>query len=157
MASGLPTPPTRVFLDSSVLIAAAISSRGAGRELLLQGFAGGCQLAISPLVLTETERNLADKAPTALPDFRIFRASLLTTLVSPSRAVVLRVAKVVVVKDAPIVAAAMRARAAYLATYDRKDLLSHRKVIHEHFGVIAAAPEEILGVIRRARAVEGTQ
>ena len=150
MASGPPTP-IRVFVDSSVLIAAAISPRGAGRELLHQGFAGRCQLSISSLVLTETERSLTDKAPAALPNFAIFRASLLTTLVNPSRPAFLRVARVVVAKDAPIVAAAVRARAAYLATYDRKDLLNHRQVIQERFGVIAAAPDEILGVLRRVQ------
>jgi predicted nucleic acid-binding protein len=58
MASILTLPPAKVFIDSSVLIAAAISFRGSARELLNAGIVGDYQLFASQLVLTECERNI---------------------------------------------------------------------------------------------------
>ncbi len=67
------TEPPKVFVDSSVLMAAAISGTGAARDLILAGLRGQFTLQISSLVLEETERNLADKAPAALPLLIQFR------------------------------------------------------------------------------------
>jgi len=49
--------------------------------------------------------------------------------VNPPVSLVLKVAKVVQVKDAPIVAGAIHARARYLASYDRRHLLYQRQAI----------------------------
>lgn len=49
----------RLFLDSSVVIAACLSRRGASHELIQQGLRGTVTLVISDIVLEETERNLA--------------------------------------------------------------------------------------------------
>ncbi|HET8524248.1 MAG TPA: hypothetical protein VFL82_13515 [Thermomicrobiales bacterium] len=54
------------------------------------------------------------------------------------------VGQIVVLKDAPIVAAAIWARADTLASYDRKHLLRQAATIHDHFGIIVATPEIIL-------------
>jgi len=51
---------------------------------------------------------------------------------------------VVVAKDAPIIAAARAAKAPFVATYDRKDLLSKRREIPDAFGITVAKPDEIL-------------
>ena len=59
----------------------------------------------------------------------------------------LEVGRVVAVKDAPIVAAALHASCAYLATYDRKHLLQQRSTIKEHFGITVAKPNEVLSLI----------
>lgn len=144
MASDPTISPTSVFVDSSVLIAAAISARGSARELLLQGLRGQRKLFLSPLVLDETERNLIRKAPAALPTFEVFRQALPAQHGDPPKSLVLRVARVVELKDAPIVAAALRARAHQVATYDRKHLLSQREQIQTPFGIIVATPDEIL-------------
>jgi predicted nucleic acid-binding protein len=66
-----PKPPKSVFLDSSVLYAAAFSATGPARRLILKGFAGSITLAISDLVLEETKRNLTQNAPLALPAFTL--------------------------------------------------------------------------------------
>jgi hypothetical protein len=50
-----------------VLIAAAISSTGAARELIVASLRREVLLSLSSLVLQETARNLARKAPAALP------------------------------------------------------------------------------------------
>ena len=101
-------------------------------------------LSCSPFALEETERNLSAKAPAALPAFRLFRQVLAAQLVTPTRAQVLRAGRVVDIKDAPIVAGAMRARADYLATYDRRHLLSQAQAIETTFGIVVATPDAIL-------------
>ena len=63
MTSAQTSQSNGVFVDSSVLIAAAISVNGAARDLLLRGFRCDLLLYISDDVLTETERNLTRKAP----------------------------------------------------------------------------------------------
>jgi predicted nucleic acid-binding protein len=144
MASPPTGKATSTLVDSSVLIAAAISARGAARDLLLEGLRGRRTLHLSTLVLLETERNLRKKQPAALPAFEGFRAALTAAVVDPPVALVRRVAGVVAPKDAPIVAAALEAGAAYLASYDRKHLLRQREAIKAEFGLIVATPDEIL-------------
>ncbi len=134
MTSAQTTQSNSVFIDSSVLIAAAISINGAARDLLLRGFRCDLVLYISDDVLTETERNLTRKAPEAVEAFGVFRDLLVCRLVNPTAALVVSTAAIVEPKDAPIVAAAIRAKVRYLATYDRKHLLSQKEVIEAHFG-----------------------
>lgn len=144
MASSRTRQPVRVFIDSSVFIAAAISPSGSARELLFLGLNKELVLSVSSLVLEETERNLSKKAPQALTAFRLVEATANLGVVEPSRAQVLRAARVVDIKDAPIVAGAVRARAEYLATYDRRHLLSARAEIQAAFGVTTATPDEVI-------------
>jgi hypothetical protein len=47
-------------------------------------------------------------------------------------------------KDAEMVAGAVHSGVTFLATYDRKDLLSTRQEILAAFGITVATPEEIL-------------
>jgi uncharacterized protein len=146
-----PPKTTRVFIDSSVLIAAAISATGAARELILRGLRGEVQLVISSLVLEETERNLRAKVPAAIPAFEIFQQALAASLVRPTKAAVLRAAKLIAVKDAPIVAAAQRARVPYLASFDQKDLHQHKRLILARFGVEIVFPTDILEMLREGQ------
>jgi predicted nucleic acid-binding protein len=135
---------TDVFFDASVLFAAAYSQRGSARDLLLAGLRGQATIWASEFVLEETERNLTAKAPAALPAFHLFRPTLTINLSQPSRSLVLRVARTVELKDAPVVAAAVAARARYLATYDRRHLLNHAAAIEAAFNVTVATPDDIL-------------
>jgi predicted nucleic acid-binding protein len=135
-----------VFLDSSALIAAAISARGSARTLINQGLQGKCTLIISSNVIEECERNLRAKMPAALPIFTAF-IDLLSNRAEPMHAAVLRVAEIIEAKDAPIVAAAVAAKAEYLAAYDRKHLLAKKAAISEAFGITVATPDEILAFL----------
>jgi predicted nucleic acid-binding protein len=125
-------------------MAASISATGAGRELILRGLRGELKLFISPLVIIESERNLQKKAPRALPVFAIFKQVLIARSIDPASRTIVQVAKQVALKDAPIVAAARRARATYLATYDQKHLLRQREIIQTHFGITVVFPDEVL-------------
>ena len=144
MASAQTTSLIRVFVDSSVLFAAALSKRGHARELLMRGLQGDVELVFSDLVFEETARNLAEKAPQALPLFALVREALGRSVVHALKALVLKAARVVAVKDAPILAAAAEARASYLATYDEKHLLRAAHLIEETFGLTVARPDIVL-------------
>lgn len=142
------TPATRsVFIDSSVFFAAAYSPNGSAFELFHAAIRGRIGLVLSRYVLDETERNLAESAPHVLPAFARFCAVLPFRLSTPSTPLVLDTARIVVAKDAPIVAAARSARVRLVATYDRRDLLSKREEILTTFGITVATPEEILLVL----------
>ena len=143
MAISTPTGP-KVFLDSSVFFAAAYSVTGSAHDLLLAAIQGRVSLMLSSYVLTETERNILKRAPQAHPAFLRFCTALPYQLSQPPEALITDTARVVVAKDAPVIAAARAAQATLVATYDRKDLLSNRQEILTAFGVTVATPEEIL-------------
>lgn len=134
----------RVFIDSSVLIAAAISPTGSARELINQGFTQKIALYISPDVVEEAQRNLERKAPQGLDYFYKIYRSLSYTLVKPKKRQIFKAAKIVIGKDAPIVAGALQSKADYLVTYDRKHLLQYKKDIRESFKIKVITPDELI-------------
>ncbi len=142
-----PSPQRRVFLDSSVLYAAVFSATGPARRLILKGIEGSITLAISDLVLEETKRNLTKNAPLALPYFTILTDLFSPFITNPTKAQVFKAAQLVHLKDAPIVAAAAKAKAHYLATHDVKHLLSHAKAIEEAYGITVLAPAELISIL----------
>jgi predicted nucleic acid-binding protein len=146
MASPTPTPRS-VFVDSSALFAAAYSVTGSAHDLVQAAIQARVTLVLSDYVLAETERNLLASAPRAHPAFLRLRASLPYQVSNPPTPLVAETARVVVAKDAPIIAAARAARVELVATYDRKDLLSKRQEILAAFGVTVATPEEILALL----------
>jgi predicted nucleic acid-binding protein len=136
-----------VFIDSSVLYAAAFSATGPARRLLLKGLHGSITLVISEFVLEETKRNLAKNAPLALPYFTIIADLLSPQATRPTKAEAFRAAKIVHLKDAPIVATAARVKAEYLATHDVKHLLNHATVIGKAYGITVLTPAELLSAL----------
>ena len=142
-----PNPQRSVFLDSSVLYAAAFSPTGPARQLILKGLEGSVALAISDLVLEETKRNLIKHAPAALPYFHLLADLFSPVVINPTTAEVRKAAQVVHLKDAPIVAAAAKGKAAYLTTHDVKHLLSHTQAIEAAYGITVLSPAELLSVL----------
>jgi uncharacterized protein len=142
-----PNPPRRIFLDSSVLYAAAFSATGPARRLILKGLKGSIALAISDLVLDETKRNLTKNAPLALPSFMVLVDLLPPFITNPTKVQVLKAAQIVHLKDAPIVAAAVKANADYLATHDVKHLLSHAQAIADAYAITVLTPADLLSVL----------
>lgn len=123
---------------------AAYSNRGSAHDLLIAAAQGRISLILSEYVLQETERNLLASAPRFHSTFLRFRDDVPYQLIRPSRSLIAETERVVVAKDAPIIAAARAAQALLVATYDRKDLLAKRQEILDAFGVTVATPEEIL-------------
>jgi predicted nucleic acid-binding protein len=60
----------RIFLDSSVLIAACGSTKGASHAVIVMAEIGLFKVLISKQVLEECERNISKKMIVALPIFR---------------------------------------------------------------------------------------
>ncbi len=148
MASANAAKP-RIFIDSSVLFAAALSARGPARELFTQFAIGRCHLLITDLVLEETRRNLAKKGPLSLPALEEFLSSSgLETLRDPPIDRVVEVAGLVELKDAPIVAGALQAKAAFLATHDARHLLQKAEQIRATFGLEVLSPGDVLQLLR---------
>lgn len=76
-----------------------------------------------------------------------FAAALPYQLSQPPESLISDTARVVVAKDAPVIAAARAARAMLVATYDRKHLLAQSALIEATFGIIVATPESVLAII----------
>lgn len=138
---------TRLFLDTSALFSAALSDKGASRQLILWGFQGRVRLFISSFVVEEAERNLSRKAPAALPALRAFLASAPFTILDPSPTQVAQATVFTEFKDAPIVAAAMKARAAYLVTFDAAHLLGNAQIEREA-GLLIRTASDVLSMLQ---------
>ncbi|MBI4280545.1 MAG: PIN domain-containing protein [Armatimonadetes bacterium] len=109
----------RIFMDANVLFAAAISPQGRSAVLFLLAQEGLCELLTSSHAVTESRRNLAARYPEAVERFE---SSLRIVTVVPE-ATSSRVAWArrhgLPEQDAPILAAAVAARADVLVTGDR--------------------------------------
>jgi predicted nucleic acid-binding protein len=130
------------------LFAAAFSKSGFARDLILAGAREERTLVFSAVVIEETRRNLATKAPRALPFLETFLALELVQMVDPPAALVRQVSVDIALKDAPIVAGAVHAGAGFLATYDRKHLLAQAALIQDRFGITVGTPEIVLSTIK---------
>jgi predicted nucleic acid-binding protein len=140
----------KVFVDASVLFPAAYSETGAGRELIKYAIRGKVTLFISDLVLAETERNLAGKAPHKLEGYKaLIEAVDFTVVAEPTKAEVLAAYAYTPLKDAPIVAAAIKGQVEYLVTYDKKDLLN-RPEIAEKSGLKIVTPDVVVNALKEA-------
>ena len=138
----------RLFLDTSVLLAAAGSSRGASRFLITHADAHGWELVSSDYCGEEARRNLPKlgRSPAAAwraqiaPCLRLVRASLALDkpLVFPKA------------KDRPVVITALATRAEWLVTLDEADFQG--KLGREVYGLRIATPGEFL-LEQRARGV----
>ncbi|MBI2431025.1 MAG: putative toxin-antitoxin system toxin component, PIN family [Candidatus Levybacteria bacterium] len=138
------TKVSKIFIDSSVLIAASISPKGSARDLILSSIRGEYEIIISDLVIEETRRNLGEKAPEALPALQLFLESLNPEVIKPSKSLVTKAAKIIDLKDAPIVAAAISSKADYLVSFDRKHLLYHKRELKEDFELKVVTPDEMI-------------
>ena len=138
----------RLFLDTSVLLAASGSGRGASRWVIIEAAAHDWELVSSDYCEEETRRNLPKLGRTApaawgrhiAPRVRFLRASVALDkpLVFPKA------------KDRPVVITALAVRADWLLTLDEGDF--HTKLGREVYGLRLATPGEFL-IERRARGV----
>ena len=107
----------RLFLDTSVLLAASGSAAGASREIFRRASANGWILIATPYGLEEVLRNLPDLAPSASWDWAALRPALLIMddVLTLDRPAVFSVSK-----DRPILFSAL-AWADILLTLDEGD------------------------------------
>jgi predicted nucleic acid-binding protein len=139
-----------VFVDASVLFAAAYSRTGSARDLFRLALEGKVTLVISSIVLEEAERNLSNKAPTKVEFFKMLIELIPFEFVSDlTKEELLEAAAYTHLKDAPIIAAARKAQAEYLVTYDRKHLIDPPEVA-EKSGLTIVTPDVVVQAIQES-------
>ncbi len=137
----------KVFLDTSALIAGIASAKGAARAVLQLAETGLIEVIVSRQVIVEADRNIEDKLPEMLSEYREFIKFLAPVLVDdPLRGEIKRFLTVINPDDAPILAAAVNANADFLITWDRKHYIG--KNIHIHSDMKIVTPGEFLKYFR---------
>lgn len=142
-------PKFNIFLDSSALIAGAISETGAAHVLLQLGESEDIFLTISEMVIVESERSVAKKSPRNLNDLRsLIKTAKVKIVPDPSsKEVETNLYLIGDPSDVPILLAAMKAKVDYLATHNRRHFLDDPKVA-ERSGLKIGTPGDVLAWIR---------
>jgi len=117
----------RVFLDSNVILSGLISDKGAPRIILdlftlglpfLQGLTGRYNII-------EIERNLNKKLPACIPVYSKYLPQLHLEIISlPTRREVRKYTGITAPKDVPVLVSAIKGKADFLVTGDKKDFLN---------------------------------
>ena len=138
----------RVFLDSNVILSGLLSDKGAPRTILdllclrlpfLAGVTGRYNIM-------EIERNLAKKLPAALPVYEEYFPRLhLEIIPLPSKDELKKLSGHTAEKDIPVLASALKGRADFLVTGDKKDFAALMMKGSYPFRIMA--PAEFLDMI----------
>jgi predicted nucleic acid-binding protein len=139
----------KVFLDTSALIAGILSPTGAAHEVLRLWEAGVVQAVVSRQVLVEADRNLSNKVPAVLPEYRLFLRHLSPLVVEdPSLDAVEQAGAVIHRNDAPILAAAIESHVDFLITWNTRDF--KRKSVQTYARFPILTPGEFLETFRQS-------
>lgn len=111
----------RVFLDANVLFSAAYRTESSVRAIFRLAEAGSCELVSSAFAVDEARRNIARKHPAKAGELESLIAGISICQEGSAAAVQWASTTGLPGKDAPILAAAMQARADILVTGDRSD------------------------------------
>lgn len=138
----------KVFLDTSALIAGIASSRGAARAVLQLAEIALIELIVSRQVIVEADRNIEEKLPEMLNEYRKFIELLAPVLVDdPLQKDIAKYSTVINSDDAPILASAVISGADFLVTWDKKHFIS--KNIRAHSSLKIVTPGEFLKHFRK--------
>ena len=129
----------RVFVDTSVLLAAAVSHDGSARRLFRHARRERWELVTARWCVEEVVRNLRAKYPAAMPAWRALRRHL---RIVPSTLVLDRPLVFSATKDRPVLVSALASGAAALATYDRADF--HDRLGRSIYGMRIVLPRDLL-------------
>ncbi len=110
---------SKVFFDSSVLIAGLASPEGASNMLLSLCEMGLIVPVISEKVVTEVIRNIEKKLPRCLPHYHSLFKVLSFELADPTDELIKKAERLINKKDADILAAAMNNQVDYLVSLDK--------------------------------------
>ena len=110
----------RVFVDSDVLFAGAAGPGEHGASLVVLRIAEITliEALVSQQVVTEAERNLREKMPTALPAFQLLVHKCLRIVADPELSDLKTLAGKADPKDLPILCAAVRESCPWLVTFN---------------------------------------
>ena len=127
----------RVFLDTSALFSAVLSSTGGARKLFLLGEAGLLELAIGPHVLREADEVVRRKAPASLPMLaQLLEIGKVQIGSAPTPKQIETARKMIVyVPDAYVLAEAIRSNADWFVTHDKEHFLKAKSAMNLPFEV----------------------
>lgn len=113
-------PKARVFVDADVLFAGAASANEHSASLLILRLSEVAliEAVTSQQVITEVERNLEAKLPTALQAFRLLVSRCLRVVPDPQKDELAANQGQANPKDLPILVAARKAGCAWLVTFN---------------------------------------
>lgn len=111
----------RLFLDANVLFSAGYLDGSKPEALFRLSGAGLCELIASRYTIEEARRNLARKRPERLPTLEQLSSSLMVCAEPAKDDIEWALTQGLDLKDAPVLAAAVQARADALVTGDRTD------------------------------------
>ena len=133
-----------VFVDSSVLFTAANSPTGGSAKLFTLK---NIKLLLSPLVLTETERNIRNKLYSHQLE-RFFKLVEKARILdqNPDSNLIRKSRKVINEKDSAILAEAKLAKSDFLVTLDKKDFLNE-KVAKFLKPSVALTPKDLIELL----------
>jgi predicted nucleic acid-binding protein len=134
------TPP-RVFIDSSVLFSAIYSTSGRSNDLLIMVAIGKALAVISDFVVIETRRNISELEPEKLSRLEQVLSSGHFEIVTVTPNDVADAKRWIVLKDAPVLAAAKVARVNMLVTLDKKHFLG-RPELETYIGTPILTPAQ---------------
>ncbi len=136
----------RIFLDSSVIIAACGSRSGASHAVIVMAEIGLFKVLISEQVIEECDRNITKKLPKALPILKqILSVINPEILPNPAIADAAKWETIIESKDAPILAAALLAQSDRLLNLNTKDFTSN---VAKQSGLKLQTPSEFIQEIR---------
>ena len=142
--------PVKIFLDSNVIISGFFSNKGSPRIILdilcldLPFIVG----ATGKYNIIEIERNLKRKMPKTFPLYQKYFTNLDLKIISlPSRKEVEAYAGYTSDKDVPVLVSAIKGKADFLITGDKKDFSELKK--HTDLELKILNPSEFLDIFRR--------
>jgi predicted nucleic acid-binding protein len=139
----------KVFIDTSALIAGILSPTGAAHEVLRLCEAKVVLAVMSRQVLVEANRNLSEKLPALLSEYRVLMTHLSPLIVEdPSRPTVDQAGAIIHHNDAPILAAAIEAGVDYLVTWNTRHF--QKKAVRDYAQFPILTPGLFLEEFRRA-------
>lgn len=124
MARPAKTEPLSVCVDSDVLIAGLMSTKGASHAILVLGELGLFRLLVPKIAVEEVRRNLGELLPDAVPLFEQFLSCPAVRVCTGSAKDEAAARSHADAKDVLIMAAAIGASAALLVTHNTRHFAS---------------------------------
>ena len=138
----------RVFLDTSVIIAAVLSPTGGARQVFYLGEAGILDLVVGPNVLREADEVVRRKVPVSLPLLaQLLAAGRVETAPKPTqKQIETAQARFQYPPDAHVLAEAMATQPAWFITHDQEHFLDQRSDIKLSFEI--GTPGDLIQTIK---------
>ncbi|VAX35746.1 hypothetical protein MNBD_UNCLBAC01-205 [hydrothermal vent metagenome] len=120
----MPTPPYRIFFDTSVYIAALLSPEGAAGELIRLAESGVIQMVVSQRVIIESDQVLKNKFSNLIEDSRRLWKSLSPELIKEPTSLKSKFfIEILPLSDALILSAAHKAGVLAFVTWNTRDFM----------------------------------